>query len=96
MEILIFLIFGLPLLIIVLCAASSGEKSDFNKNIRLDYFPQYRNAGGSEDYEHDETEDFAQDYMRYYQETYEDAMMGDEDAIMEMQDEFGDDWEGDF
>ena len=88
MEILIFLIFGLPLLIIVLCVSSAGK--------RFDNFLQYRNAGSGKDYEHDETEDFAQDYMRYYQETYDDAMMGDESAVMEMQDEFGDDWKGEF
>ena len=34
--------------------------------------------------------------MRYYQETYDDAMMGDESAVMEMQDEFGNDWKGEF
>ena len=59
-------------------------------------FLQYRNEGSGKDYEHDETEGFAQDYMRYYQETYDDAMMGDESAVMEMQDEFGDDWKGEF
>lgn len=96
MEILIFLIFGLPLLIIVLCAYSAGKTFDFDKNKRFDNFWQYRNAGNGKDYEHDETEDFAQDYMRYYQETYDDAMMGDESAVMEMQDEFGDDWKGEF
>ena len=98
MEIFIFLIFGLPLLIIVLCAYSVGKTFDFdkNKNKRFDNFLQYRNAGSGKDYEHDETEDFAQDYMRYYQETYDDAMMGDESAVMEMQDGFGDDWKGEF
>lgn len=91
-----FFNFWLPLLIIVLCVSSAGKTFDFDKNKRFDNYLQYRNAGSGKDYEHDETEDFAQDYMRYYQETYDDAMMGDESAVMEMQDEFGDDWKGEF
>lgn len=38
MEILIFLIFGLPLLIIVFCAYSAGKTFDFDKNKRFDNF----------------------------------------------------------
>ena len=83
-------------MIIVFCAYGAGKTFDFDKNKRFYNYLQYRNAGSGKDCEHDETEDFAQDYMRYYQETYDDAMMGDERAVMEMQDEFGDDWKGEF
>lgn len=32
----------------------------------------------------------------YYEDTYCDAMSGDREAISEMRDEFGDDWESEF
>lgn len=101
MEFLLFLIIGLPILIIFLCSSGADRQSGSNSKRRYDYFPMHDNAFGS--YEQDVlksdgfyNDKLADDYIRYYQETYEDAMMGDEDAIMEMQDEFGDDWEGDF
>lgn len=36
------------------------------------------------------------EYDEYYEDTYNDAMSGDEDAIAEMRSEFGDDWDGEY
>lgn len=36
------------------------------------------------------------DYDNYYEQIHDDAMCGDQDAIAEMREEFGDDWEGEY
>lgn len=36
------------------------------------------------------------DYDNYYEQVHDDAMCGDQDAIAEMREEFGDDWEGEY
>lgn len=36
------------------------------------------------------------EYDDYYEDLYDDAAAGDPDAIDEMEDEFGDDWEGEY
>lgn len=36
------------------------------------------------------------DYDDYYEQLHDDAVFGDEDAIAEMEEEFGDDWEGEY
>lgn len=36
------------------------------------------------------------DYDNYYEELHDDAMCGDQDAIDEMEEEFGDDWEAEY
>ena len=36
------------------------------------------------------------EYDDYYEDLYDDASAGDPDAIDEMEDEFGDDWEGEY
>ena len=36
------------------------------------------------------------EYDDYYEDLYDDAAAGDSDAIDEMEDEFGDDWEGEY
>lgn len=36
------------------------------------------------------------DYDDYYEQIHDDAMCGDQDAIDEMREEFGDDWEGEY
>lgn len=36
------------------------------------------------------------DYDSYYEQIHDDAMSGDLDAQVEMREEFGDDWEGEY
>lgn len=40
--------------------------------------------------------DLADDYEDYYGELHDDAICGDQSAIDEMREEFGDDWESDY
>lgn len=42
------------------------------------------------------SEDLADDYNSYYMQTYDDALMGDSDAIDEMREELGEEWGGEF
>ncbi len=39
---------------------------------------------------------FDNDYDNYYGALYDEAMAGDQSAIMEMEEEFGEDWEGEY
>jgi len=39
---------------------------------------------------------FEDEYDNYYEQLHDDAMCGDQDAIDEMEEEFGDDWEGEY
>lgn len=41
-------------------------------------------------------DDFNDDYDDYYEQVHEDAICGDIEAIVEMKEEFGDDWEEEF
>lgn len=37
-----------------------------------------------------------EDFDDYYEQLHDDAVYGDQDAIDEMEEEFGDDWEGEY
>lgn len=39
---------------------------------------------------------FEDNYDDYYEQIHDDAMSGDQDAIDEMEEEFGDDWGGEY
>lgn len=39
---------------------------------------------------------FDEDYDDYFEQLHDDAMCGDLDGIDEMEEEFGDDWEGEY
>lgn len=42
------------------------------------------------------SDSYETEYDDYYQDVYDDAVSGDADAIDEMEEEFGDDWEGEY
>lgn len=48
------------------------------------------------DLEQEKSEFHGDNYYEYYDQLHDDAICGDIDAQMEMREEFGDDWEGEF
>lgn len=80
--------------------APPPQKNDVGKkyNPKIPAAKKQKHFKGSdfpfdEDYEPDE---FRREYNNYYANIADDAMMGDEDAIEELRDEFGDDWKGEW
>lgn len=66
---------------------SSGSKAKPPKHFKNYDFPFDKET---------EPDEFRRNYNNYYANVADDAMMGDKDAIEELRDEFGDDWEGEW
>ena len=87
--IILFALCALSAFFVSAAGVKNSKNQDENQNF---YNPDYLN----DDFEQDSERDFEKSYDDYYLQVYDCTAAGDKDAIEEMKDEFGDDWESEF
>lgn len=88
---MLFLIFLIPIFLtfIFFSKAVSGDEAPENHGKQQNFHKRY--------YSDDESdEDLERRYENYYLELHDAAESGDKQALEEIKNEFGDDWESDF
>lgn len=90
--IFLIILFALCALIAFFVSAA-GEKNSRNQDKKQDF---YDSDYPQDDSGQDSERDFEKNYDDYYMQLYDCAAAGDKDAIEEIKEEFGDDWESEF
>lgn len=87
---MLFLIFFIPIVLtfIFFSKAVSGDEPPENHEKRQNFHKSYDDD--------DSDDDLERRYENYYLELHDAAESGDKQALEEIKNEFGDDWESDF